>query len=503
MKKNYCALIPIIILSLFYLSCRTSEPIKSPNRGLMERWEEKPSDLPETPEPDMSYHAPELLDGTTRNPIITHVFLADPTARAFEGKIYLYSSHDRDDATVYNMNDYHVFSTDDLVNWQDHGIVLKAGDLWAGSLYAPDCVYDEASDSYYLFFPNSGNNIGVAVSDNPAGPFKDPLGKALIDKKYPGADVEWCFDPGVLIDDDGQAYLYFGGGMPESGNNARVIRLNEDLISKKDKSAAVIPAPDYFEAPFVFKKDEKYYYTYSTNWENGHGIRIDYMMSDNPMTGWEYKGVLIDNPPNNHGNNNHHSVVEYQGEWYVFYHSRNLAISQGNMDEHQRSVNFEKLSFTENGEIIEAEFSDGDIEQLKNVNAFDRIEAELLAAESGVEIIDIYESGEKTGVALTDLHDGNWSAVSRIDFGEGADTFIASIATEREGGKIELWIDGGEQNGGTLIGSCEIPNTGVLKNWQKVSCDIARIEGVHNLYLVYKGPLHYKTLFLFDYYFFE
>ena len=456
----------------------------------------------EAVETSQSYLNPDLLDGTTRNPIITHVFTADPTARVFEGRVYLYASHDRDNATGYDMNDYHVFSSDDLVNWQDHGIALDANDFWASQLYAPDCVYDGVNKRYVLFFPNSGSNIGVAVSADPAGPFKEALGKPLISPSYPGARVPWCFDPGVLIDDDGRAYLYFGGGMPGTGDNARVIRLNDDLLGLKDDAATTIAAPDYFEAPFPFKRNGKYYFTYSTNWENGHGIRIDYMMSDDPMTGWEYKGVVIDNPPKNHGNNNHHSLVEYRGQWYVFYHSRNLAIDLGKSD-YQRSVNIDRISFAENGDIIPAKFTNGDIEQLKSVNAFERIEAELLAAEYGVEVADIYEGGEKKGAALTDLQDGDWSAVSGMDFGSGAAVFTAAIASDHNGAEIELWIDGGKENGGTQIGVCKVPDTGSVDSWKEVSCEIQAAEGVHNLYLIYRGKQDDGTLFLFDSYRFE
>lgn len=503
MRKKYYLFLIISFLGIFFFySCQTKKLIISPNKGRMEPWELAAENAPEPIDPAVSYLEPDLLDGTTRNPIITHIFTADPTARVFEGRIYLYASHDRDDAERYDMQDYHVFSSDDLVNWQDHGIALDAADFWATELYAPDCVYDEANRRYVLFFPNSGSNIGVAVSDNPAGPFKDPLGKPLITPGYPGADVAWCFDPGVLIDDDGQAYLYFGGGMPETGDNARVIRLNDDLISLKDEAATTILAPDYFEAPFPFKRDGKYYFTYSTNWENGHTARIDYMMSDDPMTGFEYKGIVIDNPPKNHSNNNHHSLVEYQGSWYVFYHSRNLAISLRKSD-YQRSVNLDRISFAENGEIIQGTFTDGDIEQLKYVNAFERIEAELIAAQYGVEVADLYNSDLKSGAALTDLQDCDWSAVSGIDFGEGAGIFSSFIASEYDGGKIELWIDGGQNNGGTLVGVCEVPDTGGMDNWEEVTCKIEPVSGVHNLYLIYRGPIHNKTLFLLDYYVFK
>src|SRR4030042_947275 len=343
MKITRHVIILIALTGVFSFSCQSTRPAQQQPTAV-EKEKPKPVNVPAPPETDLTHLKPDLLDGTTRNPIITHVYLADPTARVFEGRVYLYASHDLENAKNYNMYDYHVFSSDDLVNWQDHGVVLDAGTFWASSLYAPDCVYDNANKRYLLYFPNGGSNIGVAVSDRPSGPFQDALGKPLISPSYPGAKVPWCFDPGVLIDDDGQAYLYFGGGMPKTGDNARVIRLNKDMISLKDEAATTIIAPDYFEAPFVIKRKGKYYFTYSTNWENGHGIRIDYMMSDNPMTGFTYKGVVIDNPPNHRGNNNHHSLVEYKGAWYVFYHSRNLAISRGIKGEFQRSVNFERTS---------------------------------------------------------------------------------------------------------------------------------------------------------------
>ena len=120
------------------------------------------------------------LSGLARNPIISHVFTADPSARAFEGRICVYASHDLDDQAGYDMLDYHVFSSNDLVNWQDHGVALDVDDIsWARRLYAPDCAYSEVTGKYYLYFPNAGSNIGVAVSDSPSGPFVDAFKPAL------------------------------------------------------------------------------------------------------------------------------------------------------------------------------------------------------------------------------------------------------------------------------------------------------------------------------------
>jgi len=444
---------------------------------------------------------PALLDGTSRNPIITHIYTADPTARVFDGRIYVYASHDLDDQRNYDMIDYHIFSSDDMVNWQDHGIGLHVDDIrWADKLYAPDCVYNEKTGKYYLFFPNGGSNIGVAVSDNPAGPFTDELKRPLITRNYGNSAVPWLFDPNVLIDDDGQAYLYFGGGMPGTGDNARVIRLNEDFTGFVDSAATTIVAPDFFEAAFTYKRNDKYYFTYSTNWENDHAIRIDYLMSDNPMTDFEYRGTVIDNPPGNQGNNNHHSIVDYQGNTYIFYHNRKLALSRGDHDGYQRSITFDRLSFDENGLITPTKFTNGTEEQLKNVDAFSTIEAELMAAQDGIKVSNIIENEEKTGATLSQIDDGDWTAVSQVDFETGAEQFHARVFSREEGGSIELWIDGGKNNGGTRIGVCKVPASG---NWADISTSVDEISGVHDLYLIYKGRKLKEDMFLLDSYRFE
>ncbi|MBN2509075.1 MAG: family 43 glycosylhydrolase [Spirochaetales bacterium] len=453
---------------------------------------------------DLSWAAPDLLNGHSRNPIISHVFTADPTARVFENRVYVYASRDLDAQTGYDMTDYHIFSSDDLVNWQDHGVGLDAADIpWASRLYAPDCVYSPAQDKYFLFFPNGASNIGVAVSDRPEGPFKDAIGGPLVTRSYPGCDVPWLFDPGVLMDDDGQAYLYFGGGMPGTGDNARVIRLNDDLIGLKDSRATVIEAPDFFEAAFPYKRGATYYFTYSTHWENGHGIRIDYMTSDNPMSGFAYRGTVIDNPPYNDGNNNHHSIVDYMGRTYVFYHSRRLAHRLGISGGYQRSITLDYLEFGPDGEIVQGNMTEGTVEQLKNVDGAGIIQAELMAAQHGVEVGSVMSSGEKTGACLTDLDHGDWTAVSRVDFGGGVSLFTARVSAGKGAGTIELWIDGGRDNGGTLLGVCEIEAGSGDGSWTDAGAEISPVSGVHDLYFVFKGEKSGPLSFDVDHYRFE
>src|SRR5690606_556742 len=171
--------------------------------------------------------------------------------------------------------------------------------------------------------PNGGSSIGVAVADEPGGPFVDPIGGALITKSYPNANVPWLFDPACYVDDDGQGYLYFGGG-DDGGQNARVIRLNDDMISLKDSQATTIETTAFFEAAFVHKREGTYYFSYSADFSSGHNAALEYMMGDNPMGPFEYKGASLPNSNINNGNNNHGSIVEFKGKTYVFYHARKL-----------------------------------------------------------------------------------------------------------------------------------------------------------------------------------
>lgn len=455
-----------------------------------------------TDPPDASVELPPLgpptsqmdydgLNGLAKNPVISHVFTADPSAKVFEGRIYVYASHDLDDQDDYKMTDYHVFSSNDLVNWQDHGVALDAADmLWVSTLYAPDACYSPSTGKYYLYFPNGGSNIGVAVSDSPAGPFVDALGKALISKATPGvSDVNWVFDPMCFVDDDGQAYLYFGGGMPDTGDNARVIRLGPDMISVADESATTIVAPDFFEASFMHKRNGKYYFSYSTTFAI-HSATIDYLVSDNPMTGFEYGGTILPNPVNNNGNNNHHSIVQYEGASYIFYHNRVLSNRDGFTD-YQRSITLDHLTYDDAGNILQVSATMGEVAQLRNLDAFAILEAETVADQRGMEVDFVEEGGVRVGVTVTDLHDEDWIGYSQVDFGAGATRFRARVASaSSQGGTIHLFIDGCDKFSnlpGTRIGSCAVSPTGGWQLWTDIECAIVPTTGVHDLYLRFSG----------------
>jgi arabinoxylan arabinofuranohydrolase len=200
-------------------------------------------------------------------PIFYQRYTADPSGLEANGRIYLYCSHDvyNPNSPGYIMNDITCISTDDLKNWTDHGEVFKAGG-WCSLSWAPVVVC--RNNKYYMYFGNSASGIGVAVSDSPSGPFTDALGRALVTGSTPGVNPPsgfWCFDPGAFVDDDGQAYLYFGGN---GQGNTRVIKLNGDMISING-SASQIVAPRFFEDSWIHKYNGKYYYSYSTDFSQG------------------------------------------------------------------------------------------------------------------------------------------------------------------------------------------------------------------------------------------
>jgi arabinoxylan arabinofuranohydrolase len=447
------------------------------------------------------------LNGIARNPIISHIFTADPSAHVFEGRLYVYASHDRDDQKGYDMDDYHVFSSNDLVNWQDHGVALDMKDVgWASTLYAPDCAHSTATGKYYLYFPNGGSNIGVAISDHPGGPFVDALGGPLVHRGTPGVkEVDWIFDPMCFVDDDAQAYLYFGGGMPNTGDNARVIRLGADMISLADAAATTITAPDFFEASFMHKREGKYYFSYSTTTAS-HSATIDYMMSDSPITGFTYVGTALPNPLENFNLNNHHSFVEYEGKWYVIYHNRALARREGLTSEFQRSIAIDNVSFNPDGTMVAVGRTPGDVVQLRNLDAFTRLEAETMADQRGIEVDFADDGGQRVGVAVTEIHDEDWIGYSQVDFGGGASTFHARVASgATAGGTIHVYVDGSDVFSdlpGLHLGACTIAPTGGWQSWADVECALEHIEGIHDLYLRFAGTSS-EPLLAIDHFRFE
>jgi beta-xylosidase len=281
------------------------------------------------------------------------MYTADPAARVFNDTLFVYTSHDEDTATWFNMLDWHVFSTVDLKKWTDHGAIFSLADVsWASkAAWAPDCVF--TNGQYYFYYPVETNAIGVAIADNPHSKFKDALNKPLITRKTPGVVCSgYLIDPTVFIDDDSAAYLLFGM------NDLNIVKLNKDMISFSDTVRQIKGADNFFEAVWMHKYKGKYYLSYSGKFSNEGKGKLLYAMSDSPYGPYEYKGVLLEEM---NSGTNHHSIVNYKDQWYLFYHNSDLyfknhpeetpVLNWGGKNPFHRSVCVDRLSYNEDGTI--------------------------------------------------------------------------------------------------------------------------------------------------------
>lgn len=413
-------------------------------------------------------------------PIVAQRYAADPAGLEFNGRLYLYCSNDDDNGTNnYIMHSITCFSTDDLKNWTDHGVVLSvpANASWASLAWAPSAVSN--NNKVYLYFANGAGTIGATTSSVPSGPFIDARGSPLISGSTPGASTptQWLFDPCGFIDDDGTPYMYFGGQYP---TNARVIRLGANLTSVVG-SAMPMFATNFFEASYMHKRGGIYYYTYCNRFEVGAAIYCE--TNSNPTNGFVPEGVVLPNPPTNVFNNNHHAIVSYLGNWYIAYHNRSVAKQNGLSDSdavYKRSLCLDRVNYNPNGSIQQVTATTDGLTQLKNLDPYTRVEGETIAKERGIKT----EMCSEGGLDVTSITNGSWIRVRGVDFGAGASVFYARVASAGSGGNIELHLD---SLVGTLIGTCSVSPGGGWQNWTTAFCPVSAASGVHDLYLKFTG----------------
>lgn len=411
-------------------------------------------------------------------PIASHRYLADPGSLVYDGRVYLYNSNDDDNPVDggYQMKSIVCISSSDLKNWTDHGEVFRvpANASWATNSWAPAAI--GRGGKFFLYFGNSASGIGVASSTNPAGPFKDAKSGYLVNSNTPGASGtnSWLFDPSVFLDDDGQAYLTFGGN---GDSNARVIKLNSDMVSVSG-SAVALTVPSFFEASWLYKRGSIYYLSYSTT--PSAGQRVDYMTSSSPTSGFAYKGVVAGQPPSN-SNNNHHADFEFKGSWYHAYHNRIVATQAGISTTYKRNLGLESLTYNADGTIKQVTYTTDGVTQLGSLNPYVRVEAETTNAQSGIET----EVCGEGGMNVTSIASGDWIRLRGVDFGTaGAASFTARVASTMSGGSIELRLGSAT---GTLIGTCTVPSTGGAQSWAFATCTVTGATGVKDLYLKFNG----------------
>lgn len=457
------------------------------------------------------------------NPVMTQRFGADPFAMVYGDRVYIYMTADAleygtDGEVVENtygkIRSLNVVSTEDMVNFTDHGSIAVAGRdgaaKWANNSWAPAAAWKEIDGKvqFFLYFADNGGGIGVLQSDSPTGPFTDPLGKALISRNTPNcADVTWLFDPAVLVDDDGRAYLYFGGGIPEGRvtdpGTARVVELGDDMISIKGEPQR-IDVPYLFEDSGIHKAGDKYYYTYCSNWQvdeegtSKYGFRsaeIVSMESDSPMGPFTVKERILENPGKYFGlyGNNHHCVFRFHDRWYIAYHTRVLEKAMG-IEHGYRCTQIEEFTMGEDGTIGVIPQSLGGREQLKYVDALAENSAVNMAMQAG---LDTAETGEAGHLVLSGIDSGDYMKVQGVDFGEKSPTELtAKISCTEESDDpcvIQVRID---TMSGEVIGYLNVePEDGTSGDNKSAGDNFTEyktvleqeVTGVHDLYFVFSG----------------
>ena len=423
------------------------------------------------------------------NPLIQTYYSPDPAPVVFGDTLCTYSGND-EGGSFFTMHGWRVSCTTDMVNWTDmNTLILEAGDFNGSAKkngdWASQCI--RRNDKYYYYVTvestRGGRAVNVAVSDKKEGPFKDALnGKHL-------AGPNWDYiDPTVFIDDDGQAWLYWGNP------KLYYCPLKENMI----ECASDIKVSDmsgfngkYTEGPWIHKRGKKYYMIYAAG---GIPESIDYSWSDSPTGPWTYKGVIMPSSEPGAAFTVHSGIVDFKGRSFFFYHNQKNVKGGG----YSRSTAIEEFTWNADGTIptIRAT-NNGVVKPIKNLDPFVRVEAETKAWVGGMTVntsggytIIEHVKAQNGAVYLTNMGNSFYTKVRSVDMGDGADRII--VCTRGNGGKLELHA--GSENG-ALLATMNIPSSSA---WQENSFDLTDAAGVDDLFFVVK-----QGGFDFDYWYME
>ncbi len=410
-----------------------------------------------------------------QNPIVRDQFSADPTARVFNGKIYVFPSHDIPTPPNKNlrekwfcMADYHVFSSENLTDWTDHGMIVSQNkvnwvDSTSYSMWAPDCI--ERNEKYYFYFPANKNipdangrkgfGIGVAIAEKPEGPYI-PLTEPI--KGVNG------IDPNVFIDKDGQAYLYWAMG------NIWVAKLKDNMIELASEPVVIdnLPQKGLKEGPFLFERKGIYYLTIP-HVENKIE-RLEYAIGDNPMGPFKMAGVVMDESPMNCWTN-HQSFVEYKGQWYLFYHQD----AYSPKFDKNRAICIDSLFFNTDGTIQKV------IPTLRGVGITDvskpiQIDRYSRVSEKGVVVS--FNDTLNTFNGWNTRFEGKEARLqyNSVDFGKTKLKSIQVNARSENGGTLQIRLD---KVNGPVIAEVKIPKSTA---WKIAEAKVSNYQsGIHHL----------------------
>ncbi len=444
--------------------------------------------------------APSYKKAGNHNPLYTQRFGADPGYLVWDGRLYIYTTNDviEYDAqgqvkenSYGKVNKINCISSSDLVNWTDHGAIPAAGSRsvakWAGNSWAPCAAHKtiDGQEKFFLYFCNGGNGICVLTADSPIGPWSDPLGRPLVDRRVPGcAEIPWLFDPAVMVDEDGTGYLAFGGGVP-TGKDAdpgtvRVVQLGEDMVSLAGDPVR-IDAPYVFEDSGLNRIGDKYVYSYCSNWNtqgNTLGLTsgaIQYMVADAPLGPYTYAGELFPNQGRFFGlyGNNHHSILSFQGQYYLAYHNRPVEQAMG-ITGNYRSPQLDVLEVSE-GLKLRVKGTMAGPAQLAPLCPYEAVSCRTICREAGVETVG---DGPE---ALLKADSADWLMVEGVSFDRGASAFTLR-ASAPAGGMVRVCLDG------TDSPLCDI-SLSPAQELAEVTVDVADITGTHDVYLIFLGDV--------------
>jgi hypothetical protein len=418
------------------------------------------------------------------NPIIQTCYTADPAPMVYNGTVYVCIDHDSDNAPTngYLLANWKCYSSTDMVNWTDHGVILAPGQFtWATTkdADAAQCIY--RNGKFYLYVSTTasvGVSIGVAVSNSPTGPFHDTLGKPLIPTNLMtgcNATQSWRgLDPTVFIDDNGQAYLYWGNQV------SYWVTLNADMISYSgsinclpDNDTAAF-GPNYQEGPWFYKRNAHYYLVYPGSFPEA----IRYTMSTVPTGSWTYKGQIQPvQTSTGASSTNQAGICDFGGNSYFFYHNATLPGGTS----YKRSVCLEQFTYNADSTIPAIPpTTSGVTVGVGHLNPYDTTRAVTICWESGVKT----ETCSEGGIDADSIHNGAYIKVKSVDFGAGASSFSARVASGATGGNIELHLD---SLNGTLAGTCAVKSTGGWQTWATTTCTVTGMAGIHDLYFKFTG----------------
>ena len=413
-----------------------------------------------------------------QNPIIKGQFTADPTARVYNGRVYVFPSHDiispiEPERQWFCMEDYHVYSSDNLVDWTDHGMIVTQNKVpWVRedsyTMWAPCAI--ERNGKYYFYFPapakpefGFGSMVGVAIADKPEGPY------IPVDKPIAGTTG---IDPNVFIDKDGQAYLYW------CGRGMFVAKLKPNMIELDGAPQQVQGLPEgggLKEGPFLFERNGIYYFTYP--WvKNNTTELLYYCTGSSPMGPFKDGGVIMDESPTACWTN-HHSFIELKGQWYLFYHHNDYS---PDFDKN-RSTRIDKVNFNPDGSIQKV------IPTLRGVGISDakkeiQIDRYTSVSDSSAVITFINPKNTFEGWK-TILSKNGWVRYNDVDFGQGSITKAKARVYSGRGGAIE--IKAGKNASAPVIAKIDVPASG---KWSVINVNLSgNVRGIQDIFVSHTG----------------